>query len=94
MQNSLPTGVKQQGQALSCPFVFTTNREGHVNGLSDWACKERSDEIAKRSGASRYFNILCEDKIKADPKRSNKKRTSHLLVLVAPHRGGHYYWSE
>ena len=60
-----------------------------------WTCKERSDGIAKQSWASRYFNLLQEYNIKANPNKATKKRTSLLLVLVvAPHKGGLYFWSE
>ena len=85
-----PTGVnKKKDEPRACPCFVSTIGDGRDYGLSDRTCKEQSDGIAKRSEASRYFNILHEDKLKADQKRSNKKRTSYLLVLVvAPHKGG------
>ena len=80
---------QKESKPCACPCFVSTIGDGRDYGLSDRTCKERSDGIAKQSGASRYFNILCEDKLKADQKRSNKKRTSYLLVLVvAPHKGG------
>ena len=45
-------------------------------------CKERSDGIAKQSWASRYFNLLQKDNIKANPNKATKKNKLFCLFLL------------